>query len=387
MSKKLSKKLRLMIPGPTPLPPPVSEALARPMVGHRGQGFAELSAKLHGQLQQVLQTANEVFILTSSGTGGLEAAVANTVNAGDKVLALVAGKFGERFRDLARVYGAEVLEMHFPWGEPVDLEVVAEQLRRHPDLKVILATQNETSTGVLHDIRGLGALVREHRAILAVDAVSGLGGIDLPADAWGVDVLVTASQKALMTPPGLAMISLSEKAWSLVDECRTPRYYFDLKAAKKALAKWNTAYTPAVSLFFGLEAALDLILDEGLEQVFARHRLLARATRDGVKALGLELLPPEYAVSPVVTAVRSPNGIQADELRRLLLDKYGLLFAGGQGELKGKIFRIAHMGYVDQLDVLTAIGALEMALSEQGYQVNLGAGVAAAQRVFLGGEQ
>jgi aspartate aminotransferase-like enzyme len=383
----MSKKLRLMIPGPTPLPPPVSEALARPMVGHRAEGFAELSAKLHGQLQQVLQTTNEVFILTSSGTGGLEAAVANTVNAGDKVLALVAGKFGERFRDLARVYGAEVLEMHFPWGEPVDLEVVAEQLRRHPDLKVVLATQNETSTGVLHDIRGLGALVREHRAILAVDAVSGLGGIDLPADAWGVDILVTASQKALMTPPGLAMISLSEKAWSLVGECRTPRYYFDLKAAKKALAKWNTAYTPAVSLFFGLGAALDLILNEGLEQVFARHRLLARATREGVKALGLGLLPPEHAASPVVTAVRSPNGIQADELRRLLLDKYGLLFAGGQAELKGKIFRIAHMGYVDQLDVLTAIGALEMALSEQGYQVNLGGGVAAAQRVFLGGGQ
>lgn len=383
----MSRKLRLMIPGPTPLPPEVSEALARPMVGHRGKGFAELTARLHGKLQQVMQTENEVFILTSSGTGGLEAAVANTVNPGDKVLALVAGKFGERFRDLAREYGAEVLELHFPWGAPVDLDAVAENLKRHPNLKVILATQNETSTGVLHDIQGLGALAAEHGAVLAVDAVSGLGGIDLPADAWGVDILVTASQKALMTPPGLAMISLSEKAWAKVGECRAPRYYFSLSASKKALAKWNTAYTPAVSLFFALEAALDLILAEGLEQVFARHRLLARATREGVRTLGLELLAPDEAASPAVTAVKAPAGVAVDDLRKLLLDKYGVLFAGGQGELKGKIFRMAHMGHVDRLDVITALGALEMALNELGHKVTLGSGVAAAQRALLGGAE
>jgi aspartate aminotransferase-like enzyme len=383
----MSRKLRLMIPGPTPLPPQVSEALARPMVGHRSKGFAELTARLHGKLQQVMQTNNEVIILTSSGTGGLEAAVANTVNPGDKVLALVAGKFGERFRDLARVYGAEVVELHFPWGRPVDLDAVESELRRHPDLKVILATHNETSTGVVHDIRGLGALAAKHGALLAVDAVSGLGGIDLPADAWGVDILVTASQKALMTPPGLAMISLSEKAWAQANKCRAPRYYFSLPAAKKALAKWNTAYTPAVSLFFGLEAALDLMLEEGLAKVFARHRLLARATREGIKALGLELLPPEDVASPVVTAVKSPAGIPAESLRKILADKYGVLFAGGQAELKGKIFRIAHMGYVDQLDVITALGALELALNEIGHRVDFGGGVAAAQRVFQGGAE
>jgi aspartate aminotransferase-like enzyme len=356
------------------------------MVGHRARDFAALTERLHGKLQQVMQTKNEVFILTSSGTGGLEAAIANTVNPGDKVLALVAGKFGERFRDLARTYGAEVVELQFPWGTPVDLDAVAEALRKHPDLKMVLATQNETSTGVVHDIRGLGSLTAQHAAVLAVDAVSGLGGIDLPADEWGVDILVTASQKALMTPPGLAMISLSAKAWALVDQCRAPRYYFSLPAAKKALAKWNTAYTPAVSLFFAQEAALDLILAEGLEQVFARHRLLGQAVREGVKALGLELLPaPEAAASPVVTAVKSPDGIPADDLRKLLFDRYGVLFAGGQAALKGRIFRIAHMGYVDKLDVLTALGALELALNDLGYKVPLGSGVAAAQRVFLGG--
>lgn len=383
----MTKKLRLMIPGPTPLPPAVSEALARPMVGHRAKEFAGLTARLHDKLQKILQTKNEVFILTSSGTGGLEAAVANTVNPGDRVLALVAGKFGERFRDLARVYGAEVIELAFPWGRPVDLDAVERELNRHPDIRVVLATQNETSTGVVHDIKGLAALTAGHEALLAVDAVSGLGGIDLPADAWGVDVLVTASQKALMTPPGLAMISLSEKAWARVGECRAPRYYFSLPAAKKALAKWNTAYTPAVSLFFALEAAVDLMLAEGLPQVFARHRLLARACRAGVQALGLELLPPEEAASPVVTAVRSPAGLSADDLRKLLYDKYGVLFAGGQAELKGKIFRIAHMGYVDRLDILTALGALELAMDELGIPVEFGTAVAAAQRVFRGGAE
>lgn len=384
-SESMSRKLRLMIPGPTPMPPQVAEAMARPMVGHRSKGFAEFTAKLHAKLQQVLQTKNEVLILTCSGTGGLEAAVANTVNPGDKVLALVAGKFGERFRDLARVFGAEVLELAFPWGMPVDLETVRAALKAHPDVKLVLATQNETSTGVLHDIRGLGELCRDHGAVLAVDAVSGLGGVDLPADAWGVDILVTATQKALMTPPGLAMISLSPKAWALVGECRSPRYYFSLEAAKKAHAKWNTAFTPAVSLFFALDAALDLILAEGLEAVFARHRLLGTAAREGVKALGLELLPPEEAASPLLTAVKGPEGVKVDDLRKLLLDKYGVLFAGGQSELKGKIFRIAHMGYVDRVDVITALGALEMALSELGCKVALGGGVAAAQKVFLGG--
>ncbi|MDI6710806.1 MAG: alanine--glyoxylate aminotransferase family protein [Bacillota bacterium] len=384
----MTRKLRLMIPGPTPVPPEVSEAMARPMIGHRSKDFAAVIERLTGKLRQVLQTKNEVFILTGSGTGGLEAAVANTVNPGDRVLALVGGKFGERFRDLAGIYGAEVIELAFEWGRSYDLEQVRARLTADPEIKAVLATQNETSTGVTNDIAALAALVREHRAILCVDAVSGLGGIELKTDEWGVDIVVTASQKALMTPPGLAVISVSEKAWARVAQCRSPRYYFSLEAARKSLAKWNTAYTPAVSLFFGLEAALDLMLAEGMENVYARHRLLGRAARAGVKALGLELLPVEEAVcSPVVTAVKAPAGINADDLRKLLLDRYNVLFAGGQAQLKGKVFRIAHMGYADRLDVLAALAALEMGLAALGIPVTLGSGVRAAQEVFVAEEQ
>jgi len=384
----MTRKLRLMIPGPTPVPPEVSEAMARPMIGHRSKDFAAVIERLTGKLQQVLQTKNEVFILTSSGTGGLEAAVANTVNPGDRVLALVGGKFGERFRDLARIYGAEVIELAFEWGRAYDLEQVRERLAADPEIKVVLATQNETSTGVVNDIAALAAIVRDHQAILCVDAVSGLGGIELKTDEWGVDIVVTASQKALMTPPGLAVVSVSEKAWARIAQCRSPRYYFSLEAARKSLAKWNTAYTPGVSLFFGLEAALDLMLAEGLDNVYARHRLLGRAARAGVRALGLELLPVEEAAcSPVVTAVKAPAGMNADDLRKLLLDRYGILFAGGQAQLKGKIFRIAHMGYADRLDVLTSLAALEMGLAAFGLPVNLGSGVRAAQEVLMAEEQ
>ncbi|KUK41231.1 MAG: Aminotransferase, class V [Clostridia bacterium 62_21] len=386
--KAMARKLRLMIPGPTPVPPAVQEAMSRPIMGHRSKEFARISEGLYHKLQQVLQTENQVFILTSSGTGGMEAAVANTINPGDKVLVLVTGKFGERWRDLARIYGADVIEMNFGWGNPVDVDAVKARLDAEPGICAVLATHNETSTGVVNDIAALGAMLRKRDALLVVDAVSSLGGIEIRTDAWGVDILVTASQKALMLPPGLAVISVSPRAWERIDACRAPRYYFDLPAARKALAKWNTAYTPAVSLFYGLDAALDLILAEGLRRVFARHKRLAAATRAAVKALGLQLLPPEAAASPVVTAVRAPRGDDADELRKVLADRFGIYFAGGQGELKGRIFRIAHMGYVDEADILCAIAALEVALATLGFDVALGSGTAAAQRVFLetGGE-
>jgi len=379
----MPKKLRLMIPGPTPVPPAVQEAMSRPIMGHRSKEFARISEGLYHKLRQVLQTQNQVFILTSSGTGGMEAAVANTVNPGDKVLVLVTGKFGERWRDLARIYKADVIEMNFGWGNPVDLDAVKTRLDAEPGIRVVLATHNETSTGVVNDIAALGAMLRDRDTLLVVDAVSSLGGIEVRTDAWNVDVLVSASQKALMVPPGLAIISVSPRAWERIEVCRAPRYYFDLPAARKALAKWNTAYTPAVSLFYGLDAALDLILAEGLERVFARHRKLAAATRAAVKALGLELLPPEAAASPVVTAVRSPGGTDADALRKVLADRFGIYFAGGQGELKGRIFRIAHMGYVDEADILCAVATLEVALATLGFDVALGSGTAAAQRVFL----
>ncbi|NHM26712.1 alanine--glyoxylate aminotransferase family protein [Desulfofundulus sp. TPOSR] len=380
----MQEKQYLMIPGPTPVPPSVVAAMSRPMIGHRSEDFAALHRRIQEKIRQVFQTSQEVFILTNSGTGGLEAAVANVISPGDRVLALVTGNFGERFANIARAYGAEVDEVNFGWGNPVDLSVVREKLAQNPGYKAVLATQNETSTGVLNDIAGIGALVAETPALLLVDGVSGVGGIEIKMDEWQVDILVTASQKAMMLPPGLAMIGASPKAWAVIEENRSPRFYFSLPAAKKALAKWNTAYTPNVALFFGLDAALDMMLAEGLENVYRRHLLLAKATRAAVRALGLSLLAADHCASPTVTAVQSPEGIAADDLRKVLKEEFGITFAGGQGILKGKIFRIAHMGYAGKMDVLIAISGLEMALARLGYPVELGKGVRAAQEVFLG---
>uniref|UniRef100_A0A7C2I1Z7 Alanine--glyoxylate aminotransferase family protein n=1 Tax=Ammonifex degensii TaxID=42838 RepID=A0A7C2I1Z7_9THEO len=381
----MAQKIRLMIPGPTPVPPAVATAMARPLIGHRTQEFAALYARIEKRLQQVFSTENEVYILTASGTGGMEAAVANTINPGDKVLALVTGKFGERFAELAQVYGAAVEALEFGWGNSVDLGMVEDRLKTGK-YKAVLATHNETSTTVVNDIKGVGELTRRWGALLLVDAVSSLGGMEMQADAWGVDVLVTASQKALMVPPGLAMVSLSPQAWEAVKEARAPRYYFSLPAAKKSLAKYNTPYTPAVSLFAGLDAALEMLLAEGLERVYRRHKAYSRAVREAVKALGLAPLAPEGCASPVVTGVWAPEGIDADDLRRWISKEYGVLLAGGQAQLKGRVFRIAHMGYVDAVDVLGTIAALEMGLHRSGYPVVFGAGVAAAQAVLAGRE-
>lgn len=378
--------MRLFIPGPTPVPPQVAEAMARPLIGHRTQEFADLYRRLEEKLRKVFGTQNEVYVLTCSGTGGMEAAVANVVNPGDKVLALVTGKFGERFAELAKIYGAAVDALEFGWGNPVDVALVEARLKSQK-YKAVLATHNETSTTVVNDIRAIGELTRRYGALLLVDAVSSLGGIEIEADAWGVDILVTASQKALMVPPGLAMVSVSPRAWEAINEGRAPRYYLSLPAAKKSLAKFNTPYTPAVSLFAGLDVALDMILEEGLENVYARHRVFARATRAAVRALGLKLLAPEGCASPVVTGVWAPEGMNADDLRRFLLQEYGVLLAGGQAQLKGRIFRISHMGYIDAVDLLGALCVLEMGLKKFGYPVTCGAGVAAAQAVLSGGGQ
>lgn len=376
----------LMIPGPTPVPPAAVSAMSKPISGHRTEEFAALYRRVVAKLQKVFQTENEIFVLSSSGTGGMEAAVANTVSPGDKVLALVGGKFGERFRDLARIYGADVEEMSFEWGQPVDVQAVAEKLKTAPDIKVVFATQNETSTGVLNDIKSLGEIVAGHEAILVVDGISGVGGMEIKTDAWHVDMLVTGSQKALMLPPGLAVISVSSKAWEIIkNNNKSPRYYLDLQAAKKSFQKGFTPYTPAVSLFYGLDATLDMMLEEGLDNVYARHALLANAVRAAVKALGLKMLPPENYASNTVTAICSPEGISADDIRKVLKEEFNVVFAGGQGQLKGKIFRIAHMGFVDKMEVMIAISALEMALAKLGYSVELGKGVRAAQEILLEG--
>ncbi|MEW5953421.1 MAG: alanine--glyoxylate aminotransferase family protein [Bacillota bacterium] len=380
----MQDKQYLMIPGPTPVPPTVVAAMSKPIIGHRSEDFAALHKEIAGKLQKLLQTQNEVFVLTHSGTGAMETAVANTVSPGDKVLALVGGKFGQRFAQLARVYGGEVDEINFDWGKPVDLRIVEAKLAANPDIKVVLATQNETSTGVTNDIQGLGKLVAQTPALLVVDGVSGAGGIEIKVDEWNVDILCTGSQKSMMLPPGLAIVTVSSKAWAVVDQNTSPRYYFSLPAARKSYAKWNTAYTPAVSLFVGLNASLDMMLAEGFDNVFARHMLLKKATRAAIKALGLRLLTDEDCGSPVITSVLSPEGISADDIRKALKEEFGVTFAGGQDQLKGKLFRIAHMGFTDRMDVIIAIGALEMALNRVGYPVELGAGVKAAQEIFLG---
>lgn len=382
----MAAKMRLFIPGPTPVPPQVAEAMARPLIGHRTQEFAELYQRIEKKLQQVFGTQNEIYVLTSSGTGGMEAAVANVINPGDKVLALVTGKFGERFAELAQVYGGDVEALEFGWGNPVDVAVVEDRLRVRR-YKAVLATHNETSTTVVNDIEALGALCQQYETLLLVDAVSSLGGIEIKTDAWGIDILVTASQKALMVPPGLAMVSVSPRAWEAINAGRAPRYYFSLPAAKKSLTKFNTPYTPAVSLFAGLDVALDMLLAEGLENVYRRHRTFAQATRQAVRALGLKLLAADECASPVVTGVWAPEGLDADALRRAILKEYGVLFAGGQAQLKGRIFRISHMGYIDAVDLLGALAVLEMGLKKMGYPVELGTSVAAAQAALAGGGQ
>ncbi|MCL6559958.1 MAG: alanine--glyoxylate aminotransferase family protein [Firmicutes bacterium] len=380
----MQDKHYLMIPGPTPVPPAVAAAMSRPIIGHRTDDFAQMHKRIVEKLQRVFGTRNDIFVVTHSGTGALETAIANTVSPGDKVLSLITGNFGERFANIARAYGAEVVEVNFGYGNDVDLKVVEEKLSEHPDVKVVLATQNETSTGVVNDIAGIGALVAKTPAILLVDGVSGVGAIEIKVDEWGVDILCTASQKAFMCPPGLAMVSVSDKAWEVVKNNKSPRFYFSLPAHKKSFEKWNTAYTPNVSLFFALEAALDMMMAEGLDNVYARHALLARATRAAVKALGLKPLAEDRCASNALTAVWGPEGIAADDLRKVIKNQYGVTFAGGQSAVKGKIFRIAHMGFSDKMDVIIAISALEMALAQAGYPVQLGAGVKAAQEVFLG---
>lgn len=379
----MQDKKYLMIPGPTTVPPSVMAATAEPMFGHRTRDFQDMYRDIVAKLRQVFQTKNEVFVITSSGTGGMESAVANTVSPGDKVLTLVGGKFGERWTELATAYGAEVVEVNFTWGTNIDLQVVKEKLSQHPDLKVVFATQNETSTGVVNDIEALGQLVAQTPALLVVDGVSGVGGIEIKTDQWQVDILTTGSQKSFMLPPGLAIQSVSPKAWAVIENNKSPRYYFDLVKARKSYAKWNTPYTPAVSLFVGLNKALDMIMQEGLDNVYARHKKLRDATRAAVRALGLKLMADDACASPVITAVYAPEGMGSDDLRKVLTDEFGITFAGGQAQLKNKIFRIAHMGFADKMDVMIAISGLEMALARVGYPVELGAGVKAAQQVLL----
>lgn len=378
------KKNYLLTPGPTPLPPEVCESLSRPIIHHRTPQFQAILKEAHEGLKYVFQTANDVYILASSGTGGMEAAVTGLLSAGDKVIVVDAGKFGERWTELCQAYGVNAEVIKVEWGKAIDPKVIEAKLKEGKGVyKAVFTTLCETSTGVATDIKAIGAVVKDSEAVLVVDAISGLGAIDLKTDAWHCDVVVSGSQKGLMLPPGLGFICVSPKAWKLVESSKLPKFYFSLKAAKKAYATVDTPWTPAIGLIIALNEAIGLMKKEGgLEKVFAWHHTMAEATRAAVKALGLELFAPQ-AYSDVVTAVKVPAGIDGEKLVKSMRDTYGVTIAGGQSEMKGKIFRFAHMGYIGEFDIIAGISCLEKVLAQMGYKFTLGAGVAAAQKVFL----
>ncbi len=364
----MPKQINLRIPGPTPVPPDILEAVAHPMVNHRGREFAALMGRVSERLKDFFQTSNDVLILSCSGTGGLEAAVTNTLSPGDKVLVVSIGSFGERFAMIAETYGAEVTMLPYDWGQAARPEQVRMALDKEPDIKAVLVTHNETSTGVTNPLEEIAGVVREFDKLLLVDAVSSLGAIPLEMDGWGLDVVVTGSQKGWMVPPGLAFVAMSDRGWKAYESARMPHFYFDLGKHRDSLVKGQTPWTPTMSVFFGLDVALERMGVEGLESIFARHARMANLVRQGVKRMGLQLFcEDERCASDTVTAIRCPEGIEVSALRNLLEDEYGVVLAGGQGKLSGRIFRIGHLGLVEEADIRQALEALEQALVKLGY--------------------
>jgi aspartate aminotransferase-like enzyme len=375
------KKYYLMAPGPTPVPPTVLLAMAQPMIHHRTPEYEALFIEVRAGLKRLFQTSRDVIPFTSSGTGAMEAAVVNTLSPGDTVLVLRAGKFGQRWEEICLAYGVKAIPLTAPFGETVSADKVGETLGQHPEARAVLMQHSESSTGVLHDVRGIAAVTRSTDAILIVDAVSSLGIADLQTDAWDVDLVVAGSQKGLMLPPGLSFCALSDKAWSHSKVSRLPKYYFDLTAEWKAVSKNEAHFTPAVSIVLGLREVLRMIEAEGLPNVFRRHERLARATRSGAEALGLELFA-KATPSPALTAIVAPRGVDSERVLAAYSTAHNITIAGGQGEMKGRVFRLGHMGYVGDFDVLTALAALEQVLHELGQPVDFGAAVRAAQKVF-----
>jgi serine---pyruvate transaminase len=374
-------KQRLLTPGPTPVPEETLLELAKPMIFHRTPEFRKILAEVVEDLQYVFRTKNKVVPLTSSGTGGLEAAIANCLPAGSKAICLIAGRFGERWRSLCKAFNIEAVSVTVPYGQAAQPEQLARALADHPDALAVCSTLSETSTGVAHDIAAFGKLTGAKPALLLVDAISGLGAMECRTDEWNIDICVTGSQKALMLPPGLAFLSVSDKAWKAIDSNPNPRaYYFDLKKARASLENSDTPYTPAHTLIRALRVSLKRMREEGIENIWARQARTAAAARAGFQALGLEL----FAAQPAngLTVVKMPAGIDSTALLGKLEKQYGMKLANGQDQLKGKIIRLAHMGYIDQFDVLAAIAGVELVLLEMGYKLEPGKGVAAAQKVL-----
>ena len=376
-------KRYLLAPGPTPVPPEVLLAMARPMIHHRAPEFDKLFLEVRDGLKWLFQTKNDVLMLAASGTGGMEGSVSNFLTPGDKALTVNGGKFGERWTKLCKTFGAQVTEIKVEWGHAVNPQMVADALKKDPGIKAVYVQASETSTGVAHDIKTLARIVKAHEdTILVVDAITALGVFDIKVDEWGIDVVITGSQKALMLPPGLAFVSVSEKAWQLADKAKNAAFYFNFKKERENQQKNQTAFTPAVSLIIGLQEVLKMLKAEGLDAMFSRQAAMAHAMREGVKAAGLALFPKE-SPSDALTAISAPDGVDGQTVYKNLRVQYGITAAGGQDHLKGKIFRVSHMGYMDRFDVITAVAAIEMVLKGLGYPVKLGSGVAKAQELLM----
>ena len=374
-------KSYLLAPGPTPVPPEVLAALSKPVIHHRTPQFAAVLAKVQQGLQELFGTRQDVLVLAASGTGAMEGSVTNLCSPGDEVIVVNGGKFGERWTKICQTFSLTVREIRVEWGRAVAPQMVGLALDEYPKARAVYMQASETSTCALHPVAEVAKLTRARDTLLVVDGITAVGVLPMPMDELGIDVLVTGSQKALMLPPGLAFVALSPRAWAATEQAKLPRFYFDFKREKKGVAEKSTAWTPAISLINGLDVALDMMRAEGWANVFARHDRLARATRAGVQALGLSLLAPE-SPSPAATAVNLPASVDGSALFRYLRDKMQVTFAGGQDQLKGKIIRLAHLGYVGAFDVVVALAALELALTHFGARVELGRGIGAAEKIL-----
>ncbi len=374
------KKYYLLSPGPTPIPPDVLAAASEPIIHHRTPEFSEIFMQVSEGLQYVFGTKEDVFILTSSGTGAMETTIVNTLSPGDKVITINGGKFGERWGNICRAYGVDVKEIVLEWGDDFSKDQLGAELKANPGVKAVFSTLSETSSGAIYDIQGYGEVVSKTEAILVVDGISGIGATACPMDEWKVDILVAGSQKSFMIPPGLAYIAFSPKAWKLVGSAKLPKFYFDAQKAKKNLEKQTTPWTPAVSLIIQQKKALDIIRHLGLEKLLRHHRILGEATRAGVKALGLELL----AKNPgnILTAVKVPSGLDGSKLVKTMQAKYQAYIAGAQDPNKGKFFRIAHLGYMGGFDIITALSALEMTLDDFNFAFERGMSIRAAEKIL-----
>lgn len=370
----------LLTPGPTPLLPQVQEALSRPIIHHRTAQYRALFKRVLQGLQVVFQTKESVVVFTSSGTGAMEAAVCNLLSPGDTAIAILGGKFAERWQELGKAFSITIVPVPVAYGDALDPQQVKQALAKHPQAKAVFGTLCETSTGVAHDIQAVASIVRQTPAALVIDGISGLGADECQTDAWGVDLVVSGSQKALMLPPGLAFMSVSQKAWKLVESATCPRYYFDLKLYRKALQDDDTPFTSSVSLVVALDEALKQMMEMGMPAVIARCQAMAQATRAGVEGMGLSLFAKRP--SNAVTAIKVPDGIDGKKLVKLIADRYRVTVAGGQGEMAGKVFRFAHMGYIGPFDILVGLAAVELSLMELGYAGTPGEGLKAAQAVI-----